>query len=276
MKKLMIAILSILTINTTTLAQYYYKDIVSPLIAKNDQSDYKAASVRTINIKSFEANGEPTEDFICEKKISKDYKTASLFTRTGQSGPSLMKSFFDDKGYLTGTVDSSKISASNIQYYYDNSNRLIKITSSSKSNDEDFENNITEEHLYEYNQANSPVKMTKIKNGHDSTVYLFSTDESHNVTIEKDTKTGAKYYYYYDNQHRLTDIVHANEYSQKLIADYLFEYNSNGKMSQMTATEAGDSNYTIWKYTYENNLRIMERFFTKEKKLLGRIEYEYK
>ena len=43
-----------------------------------------------------------------------------------------------------------------------------------------------------------------------------------------------------------------------------------------TASETGD-NYFIWRYSYnDKNLRDTERCFSKEKRMLGKIEYEYK
>ncbi len=44
----------------------------------------------------------------------------------------------------------------------------------------------------------------------------------------------------------------------------------------MTTTEEGGSYYYIWKYTYDNGLRLKEKCFSKEKRLMGTIEYEYK
>ena len=44
----------------------------------------------------------------------------------------------------------------------------------------------------------------------------------------------------------------------------------------MTTTEEGGNNYFIWKYNYDNNLRSQERLFSKDRRLMGRIEYEYK
>jgi hypothetical protein len=105
---------------------------------------------------------------------------------------------------------------------------------------------------------------------------LFSIDENNNIAIEKDTKNGSKYYYYYDESNRLTDIVHTNEFKQKLIADYVFEYNDEGQINQMTTTEDGNDNFTVWKYDFENNLKVKERIFDKNGILIGKIIYEYK
>ena len=68
-----------------------------------------------------------------------------------------------------------------------------------------------------------------------------------------------------------------NDFKTRMMPDYLFEYNhSAGYLTQMTTTEEGGNYYYIWKYNYENGLRVREKCFNKEKKLMGSIEYEYK
>ena len=69
--------------------------------------------------------------------------------------------------------------------------------------------------------------------------------------------------------------MHANEYKPGLSADYLFEYNNASQIAQMTTTEEGGSYYYIWKYTYSNGLRSGEKCYSKERRLMGSIEYEY-
>ena len=118
--------------------------------------------------------------------------------------------------------------------------------------------------------------MIRVKGAADSTVFVFLPDENNNVSIEKNTKTGDTYYYYYDTKNRITDVVRMNNYNQKMLPDYIFEYNAAGLITQMTATEEGGSYYFIWKYTYDNGLRIKEKCYSKEKRLMGTIEYEYK
>jgi hypothetical protein len=118
--------------------------------------------------------------------------------------------------------------------------------------------------------------MQKIKNEKDTLTILFSADENGNITLEKDTKNGTKYYYYYDAKNRLTDIVPETEYTKALKPDYIFEYNNAGLLTQMTAVEEGSSHYFIWKYSYDNGLRTKERCYSDERKLMGSIEYSYK
>ena len=257
-------------------AQYYYRDIVSITQANNEMNNYKKAGFKNIKIKSIDPNGEESIDFFCEKKIAKDYRKTSLYTRTGNEGKSLMESFFDKNGLLIKTYDSSDLVVLKNEFVYNEKKMLIKTSSFSRSNDDDFINENLEIHLYHYNDSGLPTNMYRIKNNSDTTMILFSIDENNNIAIEKDTKNGSKYYYYYNESNRLTDIVHTNEFKQKLIADYVFEYNDEGQINQMTTTEDGIDNFTVWKYDFENNLKVKERIFDKNGMLIGKIIYEYK
>jgi hypothetical protein len=276
MKKLILLILLFASIASSCLAQYYYKDIISNQQLLADMANYKANKVRTINIKSFESNGEPSDGFFCQKKISKDYKTVDLFTRSDLSEASQVTSTFNSNGKLISTNDSSNIAVTKNVYSYDSKNRIHDIKSSIRSSDDDFTNEIVEEHIYFYNDSDQPIKMIKVKNYSDSTTFLFANDDNNNVGIEKDTKSGSKYYYYYNAKKQLTDIVETNDLKPKLVPDYIFEYNSLGQLKQMTTIEEGGNYYFVWKYAYDNTLRTTEKCYGKERNLMGSVEYEYK
>lgn len=258
-------------------AQYYYKDIVSNKELLAEMSQYREQKIHVVKVKSFEDDGSPSEGFFCEKKISRDFRTVETMNRSYVSAASLLTSYFDRKGLLEKTVDSSEITVRSSVYHYNEAGQLTSVLSSIRSSDDDFTNEILEEHIYRYNEKAVLKQMVKVKNNTDSTVIDFSADEKNNITIEKDTKSGAKYYYYYDGKNRLTDVAHANDFQHRITPDYSFEYNGQGNMIQMTNTEEGaKSYYFIWKYTYDNGLRIMEKCYNKEKRLLGTIQYEYK
>ena len=257
-------------------AQFFYKDIISTTQAAEELETYQMSGVHNIKINSIESNGEPSEGFFCEKKISKDYKKVTLYTKLNGSSKSILISYFNEKKQLLKTYDSSEIVVSSNEYEYDNKGRLTSIKYTSHSNDDDFVNQITEEHVYFYKEENLPQSMYRIKNTTDTTIVLFSLDEHNNISIEKETKNASKYYYYYNTSHKLTDIVHSNEYKNKLVADYLFEYNAQGLLSQMTTTEDGNDNFSIWKYSYDDKLKTQERIFSKDGVMLGKMEYEYK
>ena len=276
MIKPVLATIVILAISITSNAQYYYKDILSNKQLIAEMVQLKEQKVRTVSLKSFEDDGSPSEGFFCEKNINRNYSNVETLTKSYVTGASVFTSSFNNKGLLTQTIDSSDISSSTSIYTYTGDGLIKSILSIVRSSDDDFKNEITEEHIYEYDDKLMPVKMTRIKNSGDSTSFIFFKDENNNISIEKNTKTGDTYYYYYDGKNRITDVVRLNKFNQKMLPDYIFEYNNAGLVTQMTTTEEGGSYYYIWKYTYENGLRTREKCFSKEKRLMGTIEYEYK
>lgn len=261
---------------TAAHSQYYYKDIVSNKQLMAEMALLKEQKLHTVTLKSFEDDGSPSEGFFCEKKINKKYTSVQTRTKSYVTAASEFTSEFDEKGMLTHTTDSSEISSSNAYFTYYDNGALKSIVTINRSSDDDFHNEIKEEHIYEYNAKGNPVKMLRIKNSADTSIINFAEDEAGNVSIEKNSKTGDTYYYYYDAKKRLTDVVRLNPDNQKMLPDYMFEYNYSGQIIQMTTTEEGGSYYFVWKYTYENGLRIKEKCFNKERRLMGTIEYEYK
>lgn len=257
-------------------AQYYYKDIISNTQLQAELGRLKEQKIRSVKITSLESDGQPSEMFLVDRQINRNYTSIEAFTKSGVTGASLFTSSFTKEGKLIGTVDSSDLSVNSSAYFYDEDGRISSIRSNIHSSDDDFTSKITEEHKYEYGPDGKLLSMYRIKNGSDTTLLLFSTDEKKNVTIEKDGKSGKSYYYYYDSKNRLTDIVHLNPYNQKMLPDYIFEYNNAGQITQMTSTEEEGSYYYVWKYIYADGLRKREKCYSKERKLLGTIEYEYK
>ena len=84
------------------------------------------------------------------------------------------------------------------------------------------------------------------------------------------------FYYYYDDNKRLTDIVRYNVKARKLLPDYIFTYYAKGQLGSMLFVQEGSTDYNKWIYEYnEKGLRTKETCFTKQKELLGKIEYDY-
>ena len=275
MKKNILFLFSIFCISIQGFSQFYYKDIISNNQLVATMQAYKAKKVKTIKINSLESDGSPSTGFFCQKKISRDFRSSDLYTRTEMSGASQLTSSFNADGLLTSTYDSSDLAVAINRFSYDENKRLLKTISFQRSSDDDFNTEVVEEHIYSYNAAGFPEKMYRVKNYKDTSLFLFAADEHNNVSVEKDTRTGSKYYYYYDSRNRLTDIVQASDYTKHLVPDYQFEYNASGNISQMTTTENGGEYYYIWKYSYDDGLRVLEKCFNKERKLLGSMEYVY-
>ena len=276
--KLFPGIILFIVISSAANAQFFYKDIWTIQQLTKDFSILKNENIRTVVVKSFEDDGEPSQDFFCERKIDKDFTKSETVTRSIITQQSLLVSYYNERGWLIKTVDSTQTSLSRVEYVYDNKGHIIMVTNFTKANDEN--GGITETHQYTYNAAGKPEKMIKKKNNADVSTVTFTIDDKGNVIDEEEIIRGVKgrkYLYYYDDKNRLTDVVHYNERAKRLLPDYMYEYNPAGQIKQMISTDDNISNYFTWTYSYnDRRLRESEKCYSKEKRLLGSIQYEYK
>jgi hypothetical protein len=76
--------------------------------------------------------------------------------------------------------------------------------------------------------------------------------------------------------HKLTDIVRYNAKAQRLLPDFLFEYDNNGTLVKFTQIPQGSADYLVWQYEYlPNGLKQKELCFNKQKEPVGTIVYSY-
>ncbi len=270
-----IFLLSLILLFNQAKSQYYYRDILNTGQLQKDILLMKEKNIREVSIKSFDSDGTPSEGFFCEKKISKDFRRTELFTRSDISSASLLTSLFDGQGRIVQITDSSKISVSYTHYNYNSLGKISSILTEVVSSDDDFHSEMKEEHIYFYDDNGYPTEMKRVKNGKDTILILFKTDDKGKVTIEKNSQTGSKYYYYYNDRQLLSDVVLSNEYKDKLVPQYSFEYNSNGQVTQMSNSAEGGGTYNVWKYKYDDGLRSAEKCYAKGRTLLGSVEYNY-
>lgn len=277
MNKALAILLSVFLICSTSNAQYYYKDLLNTAEIKKTIEQYKANKVRQVNVVHFEPNGTQSNGFYCEKKINKKFNQVSLFSRSDFSPASMFVSDFSDNGLLVHTSDSSMLSVTHTTYEYDAQNRVTNISSTMKSLDDDFVTEENEEHVYKYSEKGIPERMFLIKNKKDTIMILFAANENGLVETEMNTNDGSYYYYYYDTKNRLTDIALSTEARPRPTPQYIFQYNSQGDIAQMTTTEEGNKDFTIWKYQYDNGMVVREKCYgNKGTILVGTLEYEYK
>ncbi len=276
--KIFSGITLLIAISSAANAQFFYKDIWTIQQLTKDFSILKNENVRTVVVKSFEDDGEPSQDFFCERKIDRNFTKSETVTRSIITQQSLLVSYYNERGWLIKTVDSTQTSLSRVEYTYDNKGHIIMVTNFTKANDEN--GGITETHQYIYNATGKPEKMIRRKNNADVSTINFTIDDKGNIIDEEEITRGVKgrkYFYYYDDKNHLTDVVHYNERAKRLLPDYMYEYNQSGQIKQMISTEDNISNYFTWKYTYnDQRLRESEKCYSKEKRLLGSIQYEYK
>lgn len=274
-KPCIIALLA-LFISLNLKAQYYYNDIVNNRQVLAELANLKEKKINGVKLTSLEATGEETEGFICQKKINRDYTQVEIYTETNESYPNTFTSYFTKAGLLQRTVDSSEAGATTNEFTYDASGRLISINSSKHFATDDDAGVVFEKHLYNYTAAGILNQMLLVKNKRDTTLYIFQADESGHIAIEKNSKTGEDYYYYYNSRDQLTDIVHRYSFQKKLFPEYAFEYDDAGQLVKMITTEKEGAYYFTWRYDYENGLRVNERCYAKEGRIMGSVEYKYK
>ncbi|TDH27793.1 hypothetical protein EXU57_04795 [Segetibacter sp. 3557_3] len=256
-------------------AQYYYSDIISNQLTNHQYKLIKDNSLKKINAVSYEGN-QVSSDFVMEQTISNNARQITIRSASAGSGQSFFTSYFEN-GLVNKTIDSSQNAINTVTYDYDANGNLIRTLSSSKDFDGTFSSN--EEHRWTLNSAGKPESMLKIKNGIDTTRVNFTRDESGNIAEETWTKNKRvieTYYYYYNDQNRLTDIVRFSRKARQMLPDYIFEYDANGRISQMTQAQINSANYLIWKYSYnDKGLKSKELVYNKRKEYMGKIEYVY-
>ena len=281
-----VAFFIFLSLQKTT-AQYYHKDIISIKQANDENILLRQQKTKGIIIHSFEADGKPSEDFSCQKKISKDYLTVETVTSSPGTAASTIVSTYNEKGQLIKYSDSSEIIAAATVYEYDEKGNITAITAFNHSSDDDFTTSLKEVHQYTYNEKGLPAKMLRIKNDKDTLEVDFIMDTKGNISDEIEKMPhGKHYYYYYNDKNQLTDIVRYNIVSSAMKPDFVFEYNDKGQLVQMVAVEEGTNksyyneknvvNYYTWRYFYnDEGLKIIEKCFSRSSQLLGYVEYEY-
>jgi len=275
--KTLLASIIIIIIAKPAIAQYYYQDIIATQQATEKWKTYKDNKVKSVNILSFESNDQPTEGFLCKLNIKNDYSEITLYTKTDFTKETYSISYYSINGLLKKNVDTSKGYQSVTEYEFDASDNISSFSNSSTETVSNIKN--TEQHFWKYGADGKPVSMMKIKNGNDTTFIRFINDEKGNVAEEHAVHNKSEMpaiYYYYDENKRLTDIVRYNAKAKRLLPDYIFTYSNSNQLSSMLFVPEGSSDYNKWIYEYdEKGLRSKESCFSKQKELLGKIEYEY-
>ncbi|TWI83792.1 hypothetical protein IQ13_1910 [Lacibacter cauensis] len=277
MRKLYFQLLTVMLLPVTVCSQYYQKDITGTKQAMDQVKQYKANKVRKVVLQSFEATGEPVDQFICFQEITPAYNIIKTYTQTIATMQSILVSQFNTKGQLIRSADSSNTTLNVSSYVYDAAGRLLVVENVSQAYA--YKTKETVRHEYKYDTTGFPVSMLRIKNGTDTSFVQFKPDEKGNVGEEiitgrnKQTET---WYYYYDDKNRLTDVVRYNERARRLLPDYIYEYNEQSLLTQMISVQSGSSDYVTWRYQYnEQGLKIKESCFSKQKQLMGYVTYRY-
>jgi hypothetical protein len=261
-------------------SQYYYNDIVGAKAYSDRMKDYVTNKVKTITAVGYDKEGAKTSDFneVQEITIGTNTHILKVATRNGQQ-ISRQTYQFDPQFRLTSLIDSSGQIKSISVYQYNNNGNIISIKTSTDDADSS-EFSESEEHQWIYNSNGKPEKMWRILNGKDTSEYRLTIDEKGNPADEQQYRRGTginPVYYYYTDNNQISDIVRYNTRAKRLLPDFMFEYDENGKMIQkITTLSTIRPDYIIWRYVYnDKGLKTREALFTKDKTLTGRIDYQY-
>lgn len=256
-------------------AQYYYKDIV---VTEQIQANYQL--LRDNKVKKVvvtPANLAPGEKPVTlEQTIYPAQNLVVTYTKVPDAPESWLKAYYDNSGLLVKTVDSSEDAVNTSRYTYTDGRKLKSISSIAVPVNDPAE---TEEHSWTYTAGGAPAGMTKVKNNTDTTLVSFVPDENGNAGEERATRRNGLlgvYYYYYDTEHRLTDVARYNNRAKRILPDYMFEYGSGKLPVQMTVVPEASTDYQVWKYSYDNKgLRHKDVCYNKQKMMVAEIGYEY-
>ena len=257
-------------------AQFYYNDLIQQQQHLNRHQQYREQKVlRIIATSKASDDMQDVTPLTVEQQYNNSY--SQLKTQTSAiSGRSSIANYYNGQGQLYKTVDSSDNAVTTYEYQYQGNN-LANITSSSVPLGE--KTRTVEVHHWSYDSLGKPMQMLRIRNGSDSSFIRLSYDNSGNVSEEQVFKNGVageKVFYYYDEQHRITDIVRYQDKLGKLMPDFTFDFNPQGQLSQMMVVQNGGTNYQTWRYSYNNRgLLTAEACYDRQKKLVGKVEYTY-
>jgi len=255
--------------------QYYFNDIVATQQGNQNYQILRTNKVKKVVATSFEQDNTPTEGFLLSQTLSIDGK--KLVTQSGTiSGKKNQVTSFFELGKLKKTQSFSNGIDNKMEYAYNEKGQLKQLILNSGDTSVKYKSNETRE--WKYLANGQLLSVLKIKNNADTTEALLVLDEKGNVVEEhwkKKQKEIDTYYYYYNTANQLTDIVQYNTRLKKLVPVYVFEYDSNGSIQQMTQLSLGGK-YLVWKYSYNSKgLKLMETCFDQENKILGKITYQY-
>lgn len=258
-------------------AQYYYKDLITTRQNERRWLLYKDNGVKSVKLSSFERDGSLTEGFTGDQEVSGDRLMTHTHTKASGNAESWITATYTPQGLTQKISDTSDTYRSTTEYQYDADGHLQSILNTSIETDNNLRD--VEQHIWSYDAAGKPSSMLKIKNGNDTTFVRFVLDEKGNVAEERAMRNKTDLpviYYYYDADGRLTDIVRYSLKAKRLLPDNIFEYGDDGRTSSMLVVPDGSNDYLKWLYDYnEKGLKVKESCISRQKELLGKIEYQY-
>jgi hypothetical protein len=269
--------MAFLLANQQSSAQFYYKDLIIHQGNLQQYQLHKNNRVQSISINSFEGNGDKAEGFKFNQLYNASWSQLKTIAEIENSGRNVVINSYNSQGLLYRTTDSSNGNYTVYEYGYDSLSRLIQIQNYTLAIRD--KNRSSEIHNWFYDLQGKPEKMERIRDKSDTMIFVFKKDSLGNIIEEQGfnkKNPGEKTFYYYDAGNKLTDIVRYNKRSAKLTPDYMFDYDEKGILMQMVNIPEGGGQSITWIYKYnEQGLKEEESCYLVQKKLAGRMAYQY-
>jgi hypothetical protein len=258
-----------------SLCQYFYNDIISLKQSNEIYATLKKNNIKLVTAESLESDDTPTPGFFYKRQLVNNAAMVVTSISLAATGATETLEYYANN-LLSKSVDSSVNVITKVNYQYDKQSRIEIIET--QTDDTSRNMHSTEIHHWFYTN-NIPDSMLRIKDSTDTTVVHFKKDDKYNIIEEiwlRKNSVIEHYFYYYDDRSELTDIVRYNTRAKQMLPDFLFAYNVNGTLSQLTQIPQGSSDYVIWQYVYDDKgLKAKDVLFDKHQQLLGTITYTY-
>ena len=275
-------LLLLLLAGAPLMAQYYFDDVVANQQLSRMREAWLRNRVRTATATGSDRNGTRATDY-SEFQEMKENGALWVVTTIRNLDKTIQTTRFDSEGRVLSVTDSTSAIVNRTQFNYEQG-RLHRVENRVEDSAGNF--NQTETHQWLYDAQGRAEKIWRIVQrtgaleGTDSLEIRLGYDEDGNLSEERSFRRGVEtgfLYYYYDEAHRLTDIVRYNKKLQKLLPDVMFEYDEQNRVIQkITTTSSASATYLIWRYSYNTEgLKTKEALFNGQKELTGRIDYSY-
>lgn len=264
-----------LLIGNSLLGQFYLNDIIGLKISQEKYQLMRKNKIKKISATSLEADGSITKGFILNQELQLDGK--KMITNIANSAsPAEKIANIYELGKLKRTIVNKSSIETKTDYVYDDKGSLSKIISSTADSIQKIP--VTETHIWHYQPNGTPISMIKFGNGMDTVNVELLTDSTGNIIEEYWFKKGKKvetYFYYYSNN-QLTDVVRFNIKANRLIPDFVYEYNQQNQLVNMIQISFNGSVVVHWSYTYHpSGLRETETARDKAKNIIAKITYSF-
>ena len=127
-------------------SQHYFNDIITTRQTNRQYLLLKTGHIQQVVAKSYEADGEPTADFLLEQRISGNNTSITTTTEYPSTGKSISVSLYAND-MIAKTTDSTENVKSITEYSYANGNLILISTHTEDA----FMNNASQEiHQWQY------------------------------------------------------------------------------------------------------------------------------